>query len=223
MTDKLDKIEETIRTYNNIVKEYEEFVNGIHLTEKVQFSKEMDFLVRNLDNNSKILDVGTAIGEHPKYLTEECNKGFEVYGIDSSENMIMAAKKNAPKANFDVVDMRRMKFAKEYFDAIICMGTLIHIDDEMVIKVLENFDAILKKNGLMIIDVMEYTGGKKEVYVVEPFNSKYHTYFNRYPKKFFRDWFTMNNYEILDIIDNPSSEEMKEIFTNQYSIIVRKK
>lgn len=218
-----DKIEETIETYDNIVKEYKDFVDRIHLTEKVQFSKEIDFLVDNLNDNSKILDVGTAVGEHPKYLTEDCNKNFEVYGIDASKNMISVAKTYAPKSHFEIVDMRKMKFPKEYFDAIICMATLIHVDDASAIKVLESFDTILKRNGFILINVMEYTGGEKEIYTTEPFNPKYHTYFNKYSKEFFKVWFTRNNYEILDIIDNPSVEEMKEIFINQFSIIVRKK
>lgn len=218
-----DKIEETIETYENIVKEYKDFVDRIHLTEKVQFSKEIDFLVDNLKDNSKILDVGTAVGEHPKYLTEQCNKNLEVYGIDASKNMINVAKAYAPRSHFEVVDMRKMKFPKEFFDAIICMATLIHVNDDSAIKVLETFDEILKRNGFILINVMEYTGGEKEIYTTEPFNPKYYTYFNKYSKDFFKEWFSQNNYEILAIIDNSSSEKMKEIFSNQFSMIVRKK
>ncbi len=222
-----DKIDETINTYNNIVEEYIDYFNSKDLHGNVQFQKEIDVLVNNLEENSKILDVGTAIGDYPKYLTEKCNKNFEVIGVDSSENMIRVAIKNAPKANFQVMDMRNLNFSDKSFNAIICLATLIHVDDDTAIKILEKFDSMLKDNGLIIINVMEHINGDKEIYEKEPFNPKYNTYFNRYSKAFFIEWFKNNNYEILNIFDNPifNAEKVKEpsVDTNQFSIIVKKK
>lgn len=222
-----DKIAETIDTYNNIVEEYIDYFNSKDLHGKVQFQKEIDVLVENLENRSKILDVGTAIGDYPKYLTERCNKNFDVIGVDSSENMINVAMKKAPKANFQVMDMRSLDFSDNSFNAIICLATLIHVDDDTAIKILEKFDSMLKDNGLIIINVMEHISGNKEIYEKEPFNPKYNTYFNRYTKTFFTAWFKEKDYEIIDIIDNPifNSEKVKEpsVDTNQFSIIVKKK
>ncbi len=222
-----DRITETIDTYNNIVEEYIDYFNSKDLHGNVQFQKEIDILVENLENGSKILDVGTAIGDYPKYLIEKCNKDFKVIGIDSSENMINVAMKNAPKANFQVMDMRSLDFSDNSFNAIICLATLIHVDDDTAIKILEKFDSMLKDNGLIIINVMEHISGNKEIYEKEPFNPKYNTYFNRYTKTFFIDWFKEKDYEIIDIIDNPifNSEKVKEpgVDTNQFSIIVKRK
>jgi len=221
-----DKIQETIETYNNIVSEYIEYFNSKDLKGKVQFQREMDVLNENIKDHSRILDVGTAIGDYPKYLTEKCNKNYEVVGIDSSKNMIDVAIKNAPKAKFEVMDMRKIEFSKNYFDAIICLATLIHVDDLEALKILEKFDFLLKPNGIIIINVMEYIDGDKELYGEEPFNPKYNTYFNRYTKEFFINWFTKKEYKILNIFDNPlfNAENIKEpsIDTNQFSIIVRK-
>ncbi|MDE5586783.1 MAG: class I SAM-dependent methyltransferase, partial [Bacilli bacterium] len=168
-----------------------------------------------------------AIGDYPKYLTEKCNKNFEVIGVDSSENMIKVAMKNAPKADFQVMDMRYLEFPDNSFNAIICLATLIHVDDNTALSILEKFDSMLKDNGLIIINVMEHINGDKEIYEKEPFNPKYNTYFNRYSKSFFINWFKNNNYEILNIIDNPifNSEKVKEpsVDTNQFSIIVKRK
>lgn len=223
----VDKISETIDTYNNIVEEYIDYFNSKDLHGNVQFQKEIDILVDNLEDGSEILDVGTAIGDYPKYLTEKCNKDFEVIGVDSSENMINVAMKNAPKANFKVMDMRNLDFSDNSFNAIICLATLIHVDDDTAVKILEKFDSMLKDNGLIIINVMEHINGNKEIYEKEPFNPKYNTYFNRYSKTFFIDWFKEKDYEIIDIIDNPifNSEKVKEpsVDTNQFSVIVRKK
>jgi len=221
-----DKIEETITTYNNIVEEYIQYFNSKDLHGNVQFQKEIDILVDHLEEGSSILDVGTATGDYPKYLTEKCNKHFKVTGIDSSINMINVARKKAPKANFQIMDMRELSMPKNSFDAIICLATLIHVDDNTAISILEKFDAILSSNGIIIINVMEHTSGDKEIYGEEPFNPKYNTYFNRYSKSFFIDWFKNKDYEILNILDNPifNKEEVKEpsVDTNQFSIIIKK-
>lgn len=221
-----DKIAETIDTYNNIVEEYIDYFNSRDLHCKVQFQKEIDVLIENLKDGSRILDVGTAIGDYPKYLTEKCNKDFEVIGIDSSFNMIKKAKTNAPKATFEVIDMRNLNYPNNYFDAIICFATLIHVDDTSALNILEKFDYMLKEGGIIIINVMEHIKGPKEICEKEPFNPKYNTYFNRYTKKFFLDWFKNMNYEVLNIFDNPlfNKERVKEssVDTNQFSIIVKK-
>ena len=70
----MDKIDETINTYDNIVDEYMDYYSSKDMHGNVQFQKEMDILVDNLSEGSKILDVGTAIGDYPKYLTERCDK-----------------------------------------------------------------------------------------------------------------------------------------------------
>lgn len=222
-----DKIEETMNTYDNVVKEYIEYFNSKDLNGNVQFQREIDILVSLLNNGSRILDVGTAIGDYPKYLTEKCNKVFEVIGIDSSKNMIDVAIKKAPKAKFEVMDMRKLTYKSNYFDAIICLATLIHVDDSTAEKMLEKFDFLLKSKGLIIINVMEYISGDKELYGEEQFNPKYNTYFNFYTKDFFVNWFSNKDYKIIEIIDNPlyNSEDVKEPSkdTNQFSIIVQKK
>lgn len=193
----------------------------------MQFQKEIDVLVENLKKESTILDVGTAIGDYPKYLTEKCDKNFHVIGIDSSENMIHVARKNAPKADFKVMDMRYLDFPKNTFDAIICLATLIHVNDEEALKILDKFDLMLKQEGIVIINVMEHIRGDKEIYDKEPFNPQYNTYFNQYKKDFFIEWYSKKGYSILHIFDNPifNTEQVKEISadTNQFSIIVKRK
>lgn len=221
-----NKTDETIETYDNIVKEYIEYFNSKDLHGNVQFQREIDVLLNNLENGSSILDVGTAIGDYPKYLTEKCNRDFKVTGIDSSKNMIEEARKKAPKATFEVMDMRKLDYPENSFDAILCLATLIHVNDEEALKILEEFDRMLTSKGIIIINVMEHLSGDKELFGKEPFNPKYNTYFNRYTKDFFMNWFKNKEYEILNIFDNPifNTEKVKEpsVDTNQFSVIARK-
>ncbi len=221
-----DKTDITVETYDNIVKEYISYFNTKNLDGKVQFQKEIDFICSKLNNDARILDVGCAIGDYPKYLTEKCNNNFDVIGIDSSKNMIEVARQNAPKAKFYVMDIRKLDFSKETFDAIICFATLIHVNDNECIKVLNKFDKILKKQGLIAINVMEWLNDEKEIFEDEPFNPKYKTYFNRYKKEFFTKYFRDKNYTVLAIFDNPlynsSKVKGKVSNSNQFSIIVKK-
>lgn len=62
--------------------------------------------------------------------------------------MIEVAKKNAPKVNFEVMDIRRLEFEMETFDAIICFATLIYVNDSDCIKILDKFDEILRKKRI---------------------------------------------------------------------------
>lgn len=148
------------------------------------------------------------------------------FKTEASKNMIEVARKNAPKAQFKVMDIRNLEFLENSFDAIICFATLIHVNDTECIKILDRFDEILKNEGLIAINVMEWLDDKKEIFEDEPFNPKYKTYFNRYKKEFFTDYFQSKNYSILAFFDNPlfnSSEVKGKVAnSNQFSIIVKK-
>lgn len=222
----IDKTEVTIETYNNIVKEYVEYYNSKDLKGNVQFQREIDYLTSQLHENAIILDAGTAIGDYPRYLTEKCDKNFNVIGIDTSENMLKQAIKNAPKAKFELMDIRNIKFNRNSFDAIICFATLIHVNDKTCLNVLDKFSELLKDNGIVAINVMECTNEEKEIFIKEPFNPKYNTYFNRYSKQFFIDYFTDNNYTIEKIYDNKMFDEEAVgedlTGTNEFTIIAKK-
>ena len=212
-----------IDTYNHIINEYIEYLKDV---EGVPFQKETDYLVSVLPSKSKILDVGTAMGYYPKYLTEKCEKEFEVTGIDASDKMIEQAKKMAPKANFQVMDIRNMKYPDKSFDCIMCFGTLIHLNDDDCLDALKDFDRILNDNGILAINVMEHLSGDREIVVEEPFNNNYQMYYNRYPKDFFINYFKENNYTIIKEFDNPIYNEDSVgddlTGTNEFSIIARK-
>lgn len=223
---KENKTDITISTYNNIVSEYIEYFKSKDLKGNVQFQKEIDFIVSHLPYNAKILDVGTAIGDYPKYLTEKINKNFDVIGIDAAHNMIKMATTNAPKAKFKVMDARNLNFESSYFDCILCFATLIHLNDEDCLHTLDKFDNILKKGGLLVINVIEQLDKEKETFDDEPFNPKYKTYFNKYKKDFFEKYFISKDYKILKYYDNPmfNPDQIQGDIakSNQFSIIVKK-
>ena len=74
----IDKSAIAIRAYDNVVDEYIEYYKTKDLNGGVPFQKEIDYIVSNLEDNSKILDMGTAIGDYARFLTEKCDKNFNV-------------------------------------------------------------------------------------------------------------------------------------------------
>lgn len=223
---KTNKTKTTIETYNSIVEEYIEFYKENIEKGIYTFQEEIKYIASKLNNNAFVLDVGTAIGECPRFLTEKFNKNFNVIGIDTSENMLEKAKSFAPKAKFIQMDMRDLQFESNIFDAIICFATLIHVNDDDCKKILKNFDQILKPNGFLAINVMEHIGKEKEIFVKEPFNPKYMTYYNRYSKKFFIDFFNENNYVVDRIFENSIYKESEVgddlSGTKEFTIIAKK-
>lgn len=222
-----NKMDITIETYDNVVNEYINYFEEKNLNSNVHLQKETDYFVSILEEKSLILDVGTAIGDYAKFLTEKCNKSFSVVGIDASKNMIEKAKMNAPKAKFQVMDIRDFKFNKSSFDAIMCFATLQHVNDELCLIALNKFDYILEDKGVIAINVVELNGDQKETFEEEPLNPIYKTYFNFYTKQFFIDFYNKKEYEILKIFDNelPNPEIIGRNFNriNKFTIIVRKK
>ena len=217
-----------VNAYNSTVNEYIRYYESEILNIQVEFEREIKYLIQKTKRNANILDAGTSIGMYPRYLTEKCDKNFNVIGIDLSEKMLKIASENVPKAKFKLMDIRNMNFEGQKFDLILCFATLNHMNDETCLKILNSFDELLNDDGRIAINVMEFNGGEKELYIKEPLNPIYDTYFNKYSKQFFIDFFKSKNYIIEEIFDNRTIEEPvvgvgeKLAGTNQFSVIARK-
>ncbi len=106
----------------------------------------------HLDNLSqrKLLEIGCGRGTSSIY--QALKTGIEVVPTDYSEDAIKIAQKNLDK--YDVpakavhADMFNLPFAEEYFDAIISLGVMEHIEDAQLAY--KEMHQKLKKGGIMI-------------------------------------------------------------------------
>jgi len=104
----------------------------------------------------KVLDIACGAGRHATLLRK---LGYKVVGIDLSKNMLKLAKQKAKneklKILFHLMDMKNIKL-KEKFDAAIIMFSsfMYNITNEHVIKTMNSVNKILKKKGIIIIDIM---------------------------------------------------------------------
>lgn len=109
---------------------------------------------------NSILDCACGTGLQAIGLLEH---GFKVLASDLNEKMITQAIKNAKKRGFNLntiqADFRDLKSKiSEQFDAIICMGnSLSHLlTDQDIRDALINIHDLLKKNGLLIIEIRNF-------------------------------------------------------------------
>jgi SAM-dependent methyltransferase len=109
----------------------------------------------NLPEKAKVLDLACGKGRHSIYLNQ---LGFDVLGVDLSENSIAIANKNANDTlHFKVHDMR-LPF-EEKFDAIFNLFTSFGYfeNDADNLKTLQSIQESLSEYGFGVIDFMNST------------------------------------------------------------------
>lgn len=142
---------------DSIFRSYGKYYDVIYADK--DYEKECDFLEEIFRKYSKftpktILDGGCGTGGHAIPLAK---RGYEVTGVDSSEEMINIAEEKAGKSgvniDFDVMDLCELRLNKK-FDACICMFAVIDYltNSKDLSKALLNVREHLKDNSLLVFD-----------------------------------------------------------------------
>lgn len=106
----------------------------------------------NLPEKAKVLDLACGRGRHAIYLNQ---LGYDVLGVDLSENSILEARKHAnPNLHFRVHDMREP--FEEKFDAIFNLFTSFGYfeNDDDNLRTLQAIKESLSEYGFAAIDFM---------------------------------------------------------------------
>ncbi len=106
----------------------------------------------NGEKKSRILDVGCGTGA----ITEGMSRNFkdsEIHAIDISDWSIRMCKKYYPKSKvrYKVGDAFKLPYKDDYFDCVISTEVIEHVLESD--KIIEEIRRVLKKNGLMILNV----------------------------------------------------------------------
>ena len=139
------------------------FENYAHKYDKECFVQgtvgECDFIEQEIscDKSSKIIDIGCGTGRHAIELTK---RGYNVIGVDLSENQIKRAREKAEEVgltiDFQTQDARNLPFDGEFDLAImLCEGGFSLMDtDEMNFDILKNATKALKSKGKLIFTAL---------------------------------------------------------------------
>jgi len=124
------------------------YENGAIWTETNPPKELIELIESGKIKSCKVLDVGCGEGFYSIYLA---SKGFDVMGIDISENAIRIAKENAEKQNLKIkfipLDVANLDKIKDKFDFILEWAILHHITPEQRHIYLNKIKKILNKEG----------------------------------------------------------------------------
>lgn len=167
----IEKINLVKTIYNEIAEDY---VNTFF--EDYIDNRFVDKFLNDV-SGMKLLDAGCGVGRECKHAQE---KGFEIVGVDFSEELIKEAQKIYPQGHYKVMDITQLDFPEEYFDGIIFINTLIHIHKSQSNIVFSKLSKVLKKDGKMLIILQE---DDEEKFVEEPLKKGSYTYIQGYSFK----------------------------------------
>lgn len=110
-----NRYQETFNTWNTIAQLYEDIFMDLTLYNDT-YALFCDSLSKK---NASILEIGCGPGNITKHLTQQLPNST-IMATDVSENMIVLAKKNNPKAVCNVLDARNIAEINQQFDGIMC-------------------------------------------------------------------------------------------------------
>jgi SAM-dependent methyltransferase len=106
-------------------------------------------LVREILNRlppGTALDAACGTGRHASYLA---SLGHKVIGVDSSIEMLTAARGKRPKGDFRLADLHYLPLPDNQVDVVVCALALTHVPD--LRPVLSEFARVLRPGGHLVI------------------------------------------------------------------------
>lgn len=177
----------TIGTYEKHAEKYATEHSDIS-----EIKKEIDFFLKHLKGR-KILDVGCGPGRDAKYFTD---RGCDVVGIDVGQNLLTIARRTAPDAKFKNRDLRFLDFPPASFDGLWACASFLHVPKKDAAHTIRGFRKVLKKGGLIYLDVKKGTGEK----LVEEWLRDYSRFFAFYEEKELEKLLEANGFKILKVM-----------------------
>lgn len=107
-----------------------------------KFLRKVDILVKN----HKILEIGCGAGSMTAYLH---SLGYDIKGIDPSEDLLDYAKKKHPQCKFLRMNGEKLSFKDNSFDVVLSFDVFEHITNSN--KHLREVKRVLKKEGYYLL------------------------------------------------------------------------
>jgi len=120
-----------------------------------------------------VADVGCGPGYVTGYLHDA---GVDAFGIDLSPEMVAIAQRDHPGLRFEVGTMTDLDLEDDSVAGIVAFWSVIHVPDEAVPGVFEEFRRVLRPHGLVLVGfhVGDETQHTSEGYTGRPINVDSH-------------------------------------------------
>lgn len=132
--------------------------SGATISQPYTIAFMLDLL--ELDNNQKILEVGSGSG-YVLALMNELSRNSQIYGIEIIESLVIKSKKLLPKISIIQGDGSKGLPKKAPFDRILVSASADKIPEHLFKQ--------LKNNGILVIPV------RNSIYQIKKINNKTHT------------------------------------------------
>lgn len=138
-------------------------------------SRALTHFLRFLNPGARILDLGCGPGLGAE-LVLKSHSLIRVTGIDLSKAMIEYARKKVPAGTFHCLDIRKIRFPNDAFDAVIAASVIIHLNPEELVELIHKITAALKPDGLLFLNFWsgDYSGFKQLDFADRPMMIYYH-------------------------------------------------
>lgn len=147
---KTDPLLETIAVYNALGARYADQVAHVKLPQLAEF-------IDMLPHGARVLDVGCAAGRDSAILRDA---GFDVVGVDLSENLLELARKRVIGVDFQLMDARELNMKPNTFDGVWVHAMLLNLDRSEIPSVFQGIWKTMKPRATLLVGVKEGEGEK---------------------------------------------------------------
>ena len=121
---------------------------SVFLAGRILVLDELSILLNKLPKGSRILDVGCGTAHLTDWIRQQ---GFEVYGIEPSNEMYLFAKQNFPEIEIKQAISSSIPYPDNHFDLIVAFEVLRYLDKNENRKTFKEFHRLLKKEKYFFI------------------------------------------------------------------------
>ncbi len=141
-----------IKRHNIDANHFQETYSGLNNSKKSKVFlygrnmvlEELEIVLNTLPLGSKILDIGCGTGHLTNWIKQ---KGFEVYGLEPSQNMYEYAVSNFPEIDIQQGISSDMPYPDNFFDLIVLFEVMRYLDKKENVATYNEMYRVMKKNG----------------------------------------------------------------------------
>lgn len=117
--------------------------------------ESLDFFCNKVHREgAEILDIACGPGNVARYLLDK-RPDFRLTGTDLAPNMLDLARKNAPEAEFLLLDARDTGSLGRKFDAVVCAFVAPYLSKPEVMALIDTAASTLRDQGVLYLSTME--------------------------------------------------------------------
>lgn len=167
----------TRQAYNLAARRYHDLFHN-EMNEKEYDRRLLNSFASRLQLDSLICDAGCGPSGHiGRYIFD---KGFQVIGVDISDNCVEMARLHNPEMEFVCGDIGSLAFADASFDGVIAYYAIIDTPKKFMNRIFNEFYRILKTAGYLLVAVK---AGKEEGYIHDLLGIKAEIYFTLFTQE----------------------------------------